>query len=127
MITVSEATSIILQNLWKGTHEEVSLLQSINRILAEDILADRDFPPFNRVTMDGIAISQESFETGNRDYSVIADASVPSLDLCSHPRRTHRSGTSRGVPCVVRPERRGGLTDSHCASTTGSGSPPRRR
>ena len=70
MITVSEATSIILQNLWKGTHEEVSLLQSIDRILAEDILADRDFPPFNRVTMDGISINHESFETGNRDYSV---------------------------------------------------------
>jgi molybdopterin molybdotransferase len=33
-----------------------SLLQSANRILAEDILADRDLPPFPRSTRDGYAI-----------------------------------------------------------------------
>jgi molybdopterin molybdotransferase len=36
----------------------------LGRVLAEDIKADRDLPPFNRVTMDGIAISYQAIENG---------------------------------------------------------------
>jgi molybdopterin molybdotransferase len=36
--------------------EELPLLQSLNRILAEPVLADRDFPPFPRATRDGYAV-----------------------------------------------------------------------
>lgn len=36
--------------------EEVSLLQALGRVLAEPILADRDFPPFPRATRDGYAV-----------------------------------------------------------------------
>src|SRR5947208_9556721 len=32
------------------------LLESLNRILAESIYADRDFPPFPRATRDGYAV-----------------------------------------------------------------------
>lgn len=43
-------------NLRPGTAEVVELLQSPGRVLAEDILADRDFPPFDRATRDGYAV-----------------------------------------------------------------------
>src|ERR1043166_2494762 len=36
--------------------EEVPLLQSLGRVLAQPVLADRDFPPFPRATRDGFAI-----------------------------------------------------------------------
>ena len=36
--------------------EIVSLLDSVGLVLAEDLLADRDFPPFPRATRDGYAI-----------------------------------------------------------------------
>jgi molybdopterin molybdotransferase len=36
--------------------EELPLLQSLHRILAEHVLADRDFPPFPRATRDGYAV-----------------------------------------------------------------------
>ncbi len=36
--------------------EEVPLLQSLGRVLAEPVLADRDFPPFPRATRDGYAV-----------------------------------------------------------------------
>jgi molybdopterin molybdotransferase len=36
--------------------ENVSLLQSAGRVLAEPVLADRDFPPFPRATRDGFAV-----------------------------------------------------------------------
>src|SRR5579864_298976 len=36
--------------------EKVGLLDSARRVLAEEITADRDFPPFNRATRDGFAV-----------------------------------------------------------------------
>lgn len=38
--------------------------------MKEDILADRDFPPFNRVSMDGIAISYDAFKNGQRTFDI---------------------------------------------------------
>ena len=37
--------------------ELVPLSQAMHRVLASPIVADRDLPPFDRATMDGIAAS----------------------------------------------------------------------
>ncbi len=39
-----------------GEMETVDLLAGVGRVLAESILADRDFPPFDRATRDGYAV-----------------------------------------------------------------------
>ncbi|MEM3765445.1 MAG: molybdopterin-binding protein [Candidatus Bathyarchaeia archaeon] len=39
--------------------EEVSLLEACNRVLAEDVTAPLDIPPFNRSTVDGYAVKAE--------------------------------------------------------------------
>ena len=39
-------------------------------ILAEDIAADRDYPPFHRVAMDGVAIRYRDWELGMRQFRV---------------------------------------------------------
>jgi molybdopterin molybdotransferase len=39
-----------------GRSELVPLLRSRGRVLAEDVVADRDFPPFPRATRDGYAV-----------------------------------------------------------------------
>ena len=70
MITVEQATQIILENARPSKAEKVDLMQSNGRILREDIVADRDFPPFDRVTMDGIAIAFSSFESGQRSFHI---------------------------------------------------------
>lgn len=70
MITVEKALESILQNTQDFGVEEVPLLESVGRVLKEDIVADRDFPPFNRVAMDGIAINQRYFEYGVRDFKI---------------------------------------------------------
>lgn len=44
--------------------------ESLGHVLREDLVADRDFPPFDRVTMDGIALVYNSFATGKRDFKV---------------------------------------------------------
>jgi len=47
------------------------LESAAGRVLAEPLRADRDFPPFDRVAMDGIAISAGAAAEGRRDFAVI--------------------------------------------------------
>lgn len=42
--------------------EEVSILGSLGRVLAETIMADRDFPAFPRATRDGYAVQSEDLQ-----------------------------------------------------------------
>src|SRR5687767_557149 len=83
MITVQEALSIILQNNYPQTVESVDIAQAVGRVLAEDIRADRDFPPFNRVSMDGISIAYDAWKRGQRDFPIqeIQAAGEPVLKL----------------------------------------------
>lgn len=59
-----------MENLYVPAIENISLHHAVNRVLAEDLVADRDFPPFDRVTMDGIGIAYEAFENGHRQFPV---------------------------------------------------------
>lgn len=70
MISVQAALEIILNYTQDFGLEEIPFLNSTGRILKEDIVADRDFPPFNRVAMDGIAINHRFFEYGIRDFKI---------------------------------------------------------
>lgn len=70
MVSVNEATSIILDNLFKPRVETVSLEHATGRVLAAPVNADRDFPPFNRVSMDGIAILHCEWARGRRKFAV---------------------------------------------------------
>ena len=70
MITVAEAEEIIFSHLQDPGDEFVSFNNSLHRILAEDIYSDRDQPPFDRATMDGIAISYKNFEEGTKRFSI---------------------------------------------------------
>jgi molybdopterin molybdotransferase len=56
MITVAEAIRIVLEQTPQLDTEAVPLSEAMGRILAEDIVADSDLPPFNRSQMDGYAI-----------------------------------------------------------------------
>lgn len=70
MISTEEALQSILSSTQDFGVEEIPFLQSVGRILKEEILADRDFPPFNRVSMDGIAIDYLSFKNGQRAFNI---------------------------------------------------------
>jgi molybdopterin molybdotransferase len=57
MINSTEALKLIFDNFNFNAEVEIKHLSELskNDVLAEVIFADRDFPPFNRVMMDGIA------------------------------------------------------------------------
>ncbi|HEX3145778.1 MAG TPA: gephyrin-like molybdotransferase Glp [Pyrinomonadaceae bacterium] len=56
MIPINQAIQLILQQTSALGKEDVTLSQAPNRILAEDIVADTDLPPFDRAQMDGYAV-----------------------------------------------------------------------
>lgn len=56
MINVSTALDIIERETPKLAAERVAIEVSIGRVLAEDIVADTDMPPFDRSQMDGYAV-----------------------------------------------------------------------
>ena len=70
LISVAEASQIVVNHKLNLGEEYVSLENSMGRILREDLIADREFPPFDRVTMDGIAISYAAFEKGQRVFPI---------------------------------------------------------
>jgi molybdopterin molybdotransferase len=85
MISVSEADQILQEEHFDPLVVSVPIGEATGRVLAEDIRADRDLPPFNRATMDGIAIASSSFRNGNREFAVkgIQAAGVPPLSIGS--------------------------------------------
>jgi molybdopterin molybdotransferase len=72
MITTEEATQAITEAMPAFESELVSLSDSTGRILRQAVAAERDQPPFDRVTMDGIAIRFASLEAGNRRFTIQA-------------------------------------------------------
>lgn len=79
MISVREAERIILDAVASFDHQVVNIEDAVGRTLAEPILAERDHPPFDRVTMDGAAIVwQETLPTLN----------IVGTQLAGEPRQT---------------------------------------
>jgi len=74
MISISDAIQIVLGQTRTLPPEDADLESASGRILAEDIVADTDLPPFDRAQMDG--------------YAVRAD------DVASVPARLHIVGES---------------------------------
>jgi len=56
MIRVDEALAYILNHIEPLPAEEVDLLDGLDRVLAEDVVADMDIPPFPNSAMDGYAV-----------------------------------------------------------------------
>jgi molybdopterin molybdotransferase len=72
MISVQEAEQIIYRHAMQYGTTDVPVAEAVGRVLAEDIKADRDLPPYNRVTMDGIAIRHAACENGTLTFKIKA-------------------------------------------------------
>lgn len=76
MITFKEAFQKVLNHPLDLGTEVVSLMDSLNRILVEDIYADRDFPPFDRATKDGIAIQYSTLINDGHTFKIEGEAAA---------------------------------------------------
>ncbi len=108
-ISVSEADNIIRSKVRSWGTVQCPIQDSLGRVLREEIVADRDFPPFDRVTMDGIAILYRTFDTGRRSFRVVGThaAGAPNVRL-DDPETCLEVMTGAVLPsgtdCVIRVE-----------------------
>jgi molybdopterin molybdotransferase len=105
-ISVQEAEEAILGQLSALPAEPRPLERCIGQTLRQDVFAERDNPPFDRVCMDGIAIASEAFERGLRRFRVesMQAAGAPALRL-SNPANAVEVMTGamlpRGTDCII--------------------------
>lgn len=70
MISSKEAHKAVMAERWTLAPETVGLADACGRFLAQAVVADRPLPPYDRATMDGIAIRHKDFRNGHRDYRI---------------------------------------------------------
>ncbi|MEA3443210.1 MAG: gephyrin-like molybdotransferase Glp [Bacteroidota bacterium] len=63
MIEFRKALNICIQAATTKETEKVELLQSLGRILAEDVISDIDMPPFDKTAVDGYACRRADLKT----------------------------------------------------------------
>jgi molybdopterin molybdotransferase len=80
-ITVAEAEKIVLSELRDFGSEKILFTESLDRVLAEGIRADRDLPPYDRVTMDGIAIRYAALKDGIRSFNIRATQAAGDIPI----------------------------------------------
>ena len=83
MISFKDAYKKVLALYQDFGLEQIPLETAMGRVLAEDIVADRNFPPFNRATKDGIAINYDAIENGLTSFKIegVLAAGMPSQQL----------------------------------------------
>jgi molybdopterin molybdotransferase len=83
MTEVAAAEAMILAHMPRFPAKSEPLAACVGRVLAENVEAERDQPPFDRVTMDGIAIAFRAFSAGTRSFAVVGTqgAGAPPLAL----------------------------------------------
>ncbi len=73
MIKFEEALKIVLENTKNLPYEKVSITEALNRILAEDIIADRDQPPADNSGMDGFAVRYEDIKGATEENPAVLE------------------------------------------------------
>lgn len=69
MITVREAHAILDRSIEPAAEEAVALAEALGRVLARDVVADVDWPPFDTSAMDGYAVRVAEAEAAERILS----------------------------------------------------------
>jgi len=103
LLSVDQARERILSHFQPVTTETLPLAGSSNRVLAQDITATNDLPPFNNSSMDGFAVHAadvvDATTDSPRSLRVVADipaGSHPTISLA--PGEAARIMTGAPVP-----------------------------
>ena len=115
-LSVGDAQAHVLRHVSTGETEEIHIEQALGRVLAEEVRANRDQPPFDISAMDGFAVRSADLVVGGAVLTVIED-----IKAGDKPARTVQTGqcarimTGAPVPpgadAVIRVEDTQALTD----------------
>jgi molybdopterin molybdotransferase len=110
MTTPAEAEAAIHARVTRLPAEGASLNALPGAVLREAVIASRDQPPFDRVTMDGVALASAAFIAGRREFRVagIQAAGAQRMILASEDacfEAMTGAVVPQGCDCVVPVER----------------------
>jgi molybdopterin molybdotransferase len=104
LLSVEKALEKLLENVSPLSIESVSLSNALTRVLAEDVYAPLDMPPFNNSAMDGFAVRSEDVAGVSKGnpvrLKVVGDISAGEGDV----RRIHSGQAARIMTGAVIPE-----------------------
>jgi molybdopterin molybdotransferase len=78
-LSVTNAQACILESVKLLAAESVGLEQSLGRVLAEDVRANRDLPPYDVSAMDGYAVRSADLANIPATLAVIEDIKAGDL------------------------------------------------
>jgi molybdopterin molybdotransferase len=109
MLSFANASRVVREHADRlapqGAPQSMGLLDSLNRVLAEPVSADRDQPPFPRSTRDGFACRANELATGRALYvsGLIRAGDLQAIEII--PGKTIEIMTGAALPagadCVV--------------------------
>ena len=70
MLTPAEAEKLILENVTPFHREDCPIGAAQGRVLRTHLCADRDLPPFDRVTLDGYALRAAALAAGQHTFRI---------------------------------------------------------
>lgn len=78
MLSYSDARKIVIEAARKNCgpllQETVELGHALGRVLARNVAADRDYPPFPRSTRDGFAVRASDISNGTKTLKIIGES-----------------------------------------------------
>ena len=106
MITLEQAKKIIKDQVKILKEEKVCLNDSLFRILSEKIVSDRDYPPFDKAQMDGLACKQNDRKKKLKIIEEIPAGKIPQKIINSGECAKIMTGAvmPEGADCVIMVE-----------------------
>ncbi len=77
----TDAERIVLENIFTLPAEHCPLAAAHGRVLRAPVAADRELPPFDRVTMDGFALRSAAWAAGARRFRVTGTQAAGMMPL----------------------------------------------
>ncbi len=103
MIEFEQALEIIKSKSLTPTTEIISLKEANNRVLAQNIYADRDMPPFDKSAVDGYACKKEDITLDLKKVEIIAAGQKPKYEIVHRTCSQIMTGAMvpQGANCIV--------------------------
>ena len=112
-LSVSDAQSCILEHTLQKNLELTPLHDALNRVLAEDVVANRNHPPYDVSAMDGYALRFDDIKDATPEHPVclkvvddIRAGQMPNIKVLQGRAARIMTGapTPEGVDTVIRVE-----------------------
>lgn len=81
MISPQEARRLIFENIAPLESKTVAHENALHRVLARDVFADLDLPPFDNSAVDGYATRAQDLSEGSIDLSVIGTIAAGAINI----------------------------------------------